>query len=714
MLETAGGRSRVERGPRFGAGAATACICLCLAALAGAPSAGAAPAWLPSANLSAAGSNAGRPDVAVAPDGEAIAVWCYDNGSNEIVQASVRPASGGAWQAPVQLSEAGRNASAPVVRIDPAGEAIVAWELFDGSHQIVQASVRPEAGGAWTSPVTLSDPGDDSYSPQIGLDPSGEAIAVWELYNGSNAIAQASVRPQAGGAWQTPVDLSETNHEAYAPQIAVNAKGEAIAVWAFDNGSHAIAQASVRPQAGGAWQTPVDISETASYASEPQVALNDEGEAVATWDLWSTEELVQVSVRSAGGSWQTPVTLGRGQFNMGSPAARPAIDADGDAVVVWSLIEHGGREAVTAAVRSSAAAGWQAPVQLSSASDNAEEPQVAIDPQGQAVAIWRAYNGFYTAAQVSTLAAPEATWSAVQELSEAAGFTYEPAVAIDPDGDAVVVWGHSSGSESRIQASTYVAAGPTLGKLSIPATGTVGQSLSFSVEPLDAWASLSQTEWSFGDGAVADGTGASHAYAEPGSYEVEVRSEDALGNATARKGTVVVEAPAKTEPPVTEPPAGGSPAHEPPAGETQGRQTPESKTQQIATVTPGPTSPAGGPPALELLTKAPQPLINARSLALKVRCAGTACSTSASGWVTLPGSHQVWRLGGYSGAIAGNVTSVVRLRVPDRLRHAVRFYLRKHPHYGVVLHLKVMLDANGQAPRTVDAALAIWTYPGFR
>jgi hypothetical protein len=696
-------------------GAAVAAVCM--GTLVCASGASAAPTWLSPSNLSPAGSNADRPGVAVAPDGEAIAVWSYYNGSNEIIQAAVRPASGGAWQSPVTLSEAGRNASSPRMVVAPDGEAIVVWELFDGSHQIVQASVRSEAAGAWGSPVTLSEASHDAYSPQIGLDPSGEAIAVWEFYNGSHAIAQASVRPQAGGAWQTPVDLSETDHEAYSLQLAINAKGEAIAVWAFNNGSTDIAQASVRPEGGSSWQAPIDLSETGGYASQPHIALNDEGEAVATWSLSAAEELIQTSVRLAsGGSWQTPVTVGRGEFSMNFPEPQVAIDARGDAVAVWSLTESGGRETVTAAVRPSASGSWRTPVKLSSASDDAEEPQVAIDPQGETIAAWRAYNGSYTAAQVSVLASPEGSWTAVQDISEASGVVFQPEVAIDPRGDAVAVWDHDNFSESRIQASTYVVAGPTLGKLSIPAAGAVGESLSFSVEPLDAWASLGQTEWSFGDGAVEDGTSVSHGYAAPGSYEVEVRSEDVFGNVTIQKGTVVVKAPAEEEPPAKKEPVNEeSPANELPGHETK---APESKTQEIATVSPADSAPAtnaaGGPPVFELLTKAPQPLINAKSLVFKIKCGGSACSTSASGWIALPGHHRVWRLGGYSGAIAGNATSEVRLRVPGSLRHAVRVYLRRHPHYEVVLHLKVTFTVNGQTSHTVDAALPIWTYPGFR
>jgi hypothetical protein len=651
-------------------------LCIC-------PGASAAPTWLSPANLSETGHNSSGPQVAVDPDGEAIAVWEFYNGSHEIAQASVRPASGGSWQTPVNLSEASHDASALQVAIDPQGEAIAVWDFYNGSHEIVQASVRPASGGSWQTPVNLSEASHEGYAPQIVISPAGEAIAVWEFYNGSHAITQASVRPASGGSWQTPVNLSDASHEAYEPQLAINAHGEAIAVWQFNNGSNQAVQASARPSAGGSWQTPVTLSEAGHNAQQAHVGVNGEGEAIVTWDLFSgSNEVVQASARSAPGSaWQTPTTLAEGNFNLFFNEQRVAIDSQGDAIAVWSLLT-GAHEVVDASVRPGSGGSWQTPVTLAGATHDAQEPRVAVDPQGEAIATWSFYNGSYTAVQASVLTGPGGSWSTPQNLSEAGPSAFQSEVAINSQGNAIAVWDRSNGSDEVIQGAAYVAAGPLLNEVSIPASGTVGQSLSFSATPLDAWASLGQTSWSFGDGAVANGASVNHTYASPGSYEVAVKSADALGNITTKKGKVVVGAPPSKK---------------------------ESPAQEVAAVTT-----TAALPVLKLLTKAPQPLINAHSLTLKVTCGGSACSTSASGWVRLPGVHTVWRLNGLSGAIAGNGVGKVRLFVPRGLRHAVRSYLRRHPHYEVILHLTVTLMVNGRISQSVSAALPIWTYPRFR
>ena len=112
-----------------------------------------------------------------------------------------------------------------------------------------------------------------------------------------------------------------------------------------------------------------------------------------------------------------------------------------------------------------------------------------------------------------------------------------PQVAFDGLGDALVVWGNN---RNIIRGSTYVVAGPVLNNVSIPAEGTVGQPLTFSVSPLDAWLVGGETSWSFGDGASASGASVTHTYTVAGTYEVTIHSADTLGNITSTSGKVTI------------------------------------------------------------------------------------------------------------------------------------------------------------------------------
>src|SRR5438309_8882326 len=103
----------------------------------------------------------------------------------------------------------------PQVALDPAGNAIAVWSRTGTTSphpHVVQAAVRP-VGGGWQPAQDLSvpgpDAGQDADSPQIALDAAGNAIAVW--YGGG--VIQAAVRP-ADGVWQAPEDLSTPDGSA--------------------------------------------------------------------------------------------------------------------------------------------------------------------------------------------------------------------------------------------------------------------------------------------------------------------------------------------------------------------------------------------------------------------------------------------------------------------------------------------------------------------
>jgi hypothetical protein len=93
----------------------------------------------------------------------------------------------------------------PQVAVDPQGDAIVVWDRYDGSHSIVQASRLKAGSPVWEVPINLSAAGEDATGEQVGLDSQGDAIAVWTRRDASgNAIVQASVRPASAGSWKLP------------------------------------------------------------------------------------------------------------------------------------------------------------------------------------------------------------------------------------------------------------------------------------------------------------------------------------------------------------------------------------------------------------------------------------------------------------------------------------------------------------------------------
>jgi hypothetical protein len=458
-----------------------------------------------------------------------VVVWKGYDGADEVIESASRPA-GGSWQAPVELSGPGHDASEPQVAVDSGGDAVAVWKRYDGTNQIIEAASRP-AGGSWQAPVDLSATGQNASEPQVAVDPSGDAVAVWKGSDGTNQIIEAASRP-TGGSWQAPVDISAIGQNASEPQVTVDPDGDGVAVWKGSDGANFIVEAASRP-AGGSWQAPAAISAAGRNAIEPQVAVDPAGDAKAVWDLYDgANYIVEAASRPAGGdSWQAPVDLSATGQNALEPQV--AVDPGGDAVAVWE--RYDGADYIVQASTSPAGGSWQAPVDLSATGQNALEPQVAVDPDGDAVAVWEDE----TDSNAEAASRPSGgSWQAPAAIS-AGHDARAPRVAVDPAGDALAVWeGYDSGH--IVQSAAYDATGPQLRSLSIPAAGTVGQPLAFSASPFDVWSAIGPVSWNFGDGAETGGAAVSHTYTAPGNYTVTLSAADSLGNLSSATGQVSI------------------------------------------------------------------------------------------------------------------------------------------------------------------------------
>jgi len=433
---------------------------LLLGLLAAAPAV-AAPGWLPRVDLNAPDQKGRVAQVAVDPQGTAIAAWTEGSDTIARVTAAVRPA-GGAWQAPVVLSAAGQNTTKVQIAVDPQGNAVVVWERSSANTAVLQSASRP-AGGAW-GPVTdiaVTNTDFEFSRPQVALDALGNAVVVWQNGTANTHFIQAAVRA-AGGAWQAPVTLSAAGRDNVSPQLAVDPQGTAVAVWTRYEVSGSFVNSAVRP-AGAGWQAPVAISAAGHDPYLTDVAIDAQGTAVAVWE--SLSDPIHTVDRPAGGSWQAPVAIQAGT------QVRIAVSPQGNAVLIWQA-----GTIVRSTVRPAGGA-WQAPVDLPGDDGffhgASSEPAVAIDPQGKAVAVWQRVliqaGQTITRVQAAVRQPNGGAWQPATDLSPPERYGSRAQVAIDPQGNAVAIWTIDGFPYDRVQASVYDAVGnPTAPTNTLP------------------------------------------------------------------------------------------------------------------------------------------------------------------------------------------------------------------------------------------------------
>ncbi len=163
--------------------------------------------------------------------------------------------------------------------------------------------------------------------------------------------------------------------------------------------------------------------------------------------------LLAVPSAVAAPGWLAPTSFVEETSSVGQP--RIAVDGQGDAIAVWhsedGKLEGGVSSYEAQAAFRPAGGAWQIPQRLSAYGQSAEEANVAFDAQGDAFAVWDAYSSDVPEgdAHFSVQAAfrpAGGAWQTSVDLSpvEAPGGVH-PSLAVDAQGSAMVTWNRGAG-----------------------------------------------------------------------------------------------------------------------------------------------------------------------------------------------------------------------------------------------------------------------------
>lgn len=285
--------------------------------------------WGPPETLSPGGSVFGGPEVAVGPSGEAVAVWSevprFGPGGGYRIEGAFKP-EGGRWDEPVALSEPGDDSYGAQVAITPEGKAVATWYGYYGAGNETTVQVAEDQGGDWSRPKSLSA-GYSAWSPKVEAGVAG-AVVIWESEGGwVEASSQAT-----GGEWGRSTELS--GPESIEPQIGGDAEGDAIAIWSSGYGEEGEYIESSTLPAGGDWSESTEVSGPLLVErTEPRLAVAADGGALTTWSTWSDHERSVEEALGFDGEWEEPVKLSPA----GTRAVRAAValDGRGDGAVAW-------------------------------------------------------------------------------------------------------------------------------------------------------------------------------------------------------------------------------------------------------------------------------------------------------------------------------------------------------------------------------------------
>ncbi|WP_183099627.1 Calx-beta domain-containing protein [Nocardioides pelophilus] len=297
------------------------------------------------------------------------------------------------------------------------------------------------------------------------------AALALPLLAGSPA-PRAAAGPVASGEFRVNTTTADTQ---YQPAVAMDADGDYVITWASygQDGSGAGVYAQ-RYSASGiprGVETRVNTF-TTNHQYEPAVAMGADGDYVITWTSDFQDgsgQGVYAQRYDAVGTPQGTETRVNTATALSQSRPSVAMDADGDYVITWQSDEASGGVDIYAQRYDAAGAPQGTETRVNSFDTSTQyDPAVAMDADGDYVITWTSYNqdggwlGIY-AQRFSAAGTPRGVETRVNTTTAEA--QSEPSVAMDADGDYIITWTSNlqDGSGEGVYAQRYDAAGTPRG-----------------------------------------------------------------------------------------------------------------------------------------------------------------------------------------------------------------------------------------------------------
>jgi hypothetical protein len=301
-----------------------------------------------------------------------------------------------------------------------------------------------QAQARWSPPDRVPDSVGFGTPYDLAINHGGRVAVAF-----ARGGIRVAIRGPNGG-WEPTAEVSRTGAAVASPTVAVDASGDMIVAWleATRGGPPLSGPYKIRAAAGdgqGHWGRPVTLGMSNHFElAEPQLALNNRGDAVVAWrglrreDPSGSTEAVMLAYRRAGH-----------KFKRGRPIVEPlkprtvydhkvAIDRDGRVFVVWTS-----SEGPTVRYVMRRPNGRFGPLRVLSRPP-ASRPQLAVAGDGGVVVAWRAADldsegeGLRYGPPWAIVRQGNGKWLPARQLSTVE--VYSPLVAASEFGRAMVAW----------------------------------------------------------------------------------------------------------------------------------------------------------------------------------------------------------------------------------------------------------------------------------
>ena len=296
-------------------------------------------------HVSDIGVSTDEPAFAIEPDGDAVIAWERTvTSGHSVIEARTLGTDGTLGPIHTVSTNTQQYATSPRVAVDDAGNAVVAWSESTGWESEARARTLSASGRLGQAVLEVSTPGVDAGIAQVGYDASGVATLAYTESDGTYQLAKARTL-SATDVLGSPKTLSVAPYSAIGLDMAIEDDGDKVFVWSQIVDSDIVIQSRTLSATGTLGEDIQTLSSTGVDSHYPQVGVDDDGDAVATWlRVDAPEYQVQAITLTAGGNPGKPLTLSQPGRAAWTPDV--AVAGNGTAVFTWARASADGERRI--------------------------------------------------------------------------------------------------------------------------------------------------------------------------------------------------------------------------------------------------------------------------------------------------------------------------------------------------------------------------------
>lgn len=236
----------------------------------------------------------------------------------------------------------------PDIDLNDSGRALAGWRT-SGTSPVLRVAVRSSTG-VWGAPIIV---GRNAYAPRVAVGARGDLAVVWSSAQG----LRLSSRPAGTTRWQQR--LLSTSASDYAMMVVVDGNGRATAIVARDVGTQYAPQITARVFQGSVRSTTAIWRRTATalamkLSSEVVYGLDVSPSGVAALIWRNGAGAIRLSRTRGSAPWEQPITVATSP----NAVADVTFNRAGDAAAVWSVRTGDTWTKTAAMVRRASASAW--------------------------------------------------------------------------------------------------------------------------------------------------------------------------------------------------------------------------------------------------------------------------------------------------------------------------------------------------------------------